>query len=143
MIDDGHVLKGDRIIIRKSLCKEVLDTVHLGQQGKTKCILIARESVFWPRITNDVKAMVQSCDIGATHQPAPLRLPLVQPDWPTSPLEKLGTDLFKYNNKYLMVVDYYSRFPIIRQLPNIGAETVTEMFGSISHGIRSLQNHSG
>ena len=132
VIDDGLVLKGDRIIIPKSLRKEVLDAIHLGHQGETKCILIARESVFWPGITNDVKAMVQSCNTCARHQPAPPRLPLMQPDLPTSPWEKLGTDLFEYNNKkYLMVVDYYSRFPIVRQLPDIRAETVTEMFTSI------------
>ena len=132
VIDDGLVLKGDRIIIPKSLRKQVLDTIHLGHQGETKCILIARESVFWPGITNDVKAMVQACSTCARHQTAPPRLPLMQPDLPTSPWEKIGTDLFEYNSKkYLMVVDYYSRFPIVRQLSDIRAETVTEMFGSI------------
>ena len=30
-----------------------------------------------------------------------------------------------------MVVDYYSRFPIVRQLPDFRAETVIEMFTSI------------
>ena len=133
LVGDGLVLKGDRVIIPKSLRKQVLESVHLGHQGETKCILIARESLFWPGITNNVKEMVQSCGTCARHQTAPPRLPLLQPDLPTSPWEKLETDFFEYNSKkYLMAVDYYSRFPIVRQLPDIQTDTVAEMFGSIT-----------
>ena len=48
------------------------------------------------------------------HQPAQTKLPIMQPDLPTRPWEKLGTDIFEFNGKkYLMVFDYYSRFPAI------------------------------
>ena len=30
---------------------------------ETKCLLLARESVFWPGITNDIKQLVKDCDI--------------------------------------------------------------------------------
>ena len=43
----------------------------------------------------------------------------MQPERPTRPWEKLGTDIFEFNgSKYLMTVDYYSRFPIVRPLSN-------------------------
>ena len=56
----------------------------------------------------------------------------MQPDLPTRPWEKLGTDIFEFNGKkYLMVVDYYSRFPVIRLLNDMTSHTVCNHFTSI------------
>ena len=107
-LEDGLVLKGSRIIVPASMRNQVLQAIHLGHQGENKCILRARESVFWPR------------------------LPILQPDLPTRPWEKLSTDIFEFNKeKYLMVVDYYSRFPVIRLLSNMTSHTVCNHFTSI------------
>ena len=59
VIEDGLILKGDRIVIPETLRGETLDMLHTGHQGETKCLLLARESVFWPGITNDVKQLVK------------------------------------------------------------------------------------
>ena len=46
----------------------------------------------------------------------------MQPDMPTIPWEKIGTDIFEYDSKkYLMIVDYYSRYFIVKKLPDIKA----------------------
>ena len=132
MIDDGLVLKGDRIVIPQVLRKEVLKAIHTGHQGETKCLLLARESVFWPGITNDIKKMVQECPVCAKHQHAQPRLPIMQPDLPTRAWQKLGTDIFDYDGKqYLIVTDYYSRYIIVRRLQNIMAETICEQISDI------------
>ena len=62
MIEDGLILNGDRIIIPEALRSQILDALHTGHQGETKCILLARELVFWPSITNDIKQLVKDCD---------------------------------------------------------------------------------
>ena len=132
VLDDGLVLKGNRTIIPEALRKDVLTTLHTGHQGETKTILLARETVFWPGITNDIRKMVQSCEICAKFQNAQPRMPILQPDLPTEPWQKLGTDIFDYQGgKYLIVVDYYSRYPIIRKLDNITAKTVSDKFTSL------------
>ena len=51
VLEDGLVLKGSRIVIPKSMRNQVLQAIHVGHQGETKCILLARESVFWPGIS--------------------------------------------------------------------------------------------
>ena len=120
VIDDGLVLKGDRIVIPQSLKKEVLEAIHTGHQGKTKCLLLARKSVFWPGITNDVRDMVQKCEVCSRHQPAISKLPIMQPDMPTGPWEKIGTDIFEHDNeKHLMIVDYFSRYFVVKKLPDM------------------------
>ena len=65
-------------------------------------------------------------------QPEQPKLPLMQPDLPTRPMEKLGTDIFEFKGmKYLMTVDYYSRFPVIRLLSDMTADTICNHFTSV------------
>jgi len=55
----------------------------------------------------------------------------MQPDLPTRPWENLGTDISEFNGKkYLMVVDYYSRFPVIRLVNDMTSHTVCSHFAS-------------
>ncbi|XP_044166856.1 uncharacterized protein K02A2.6-like [Acropora millepora] len=76
--------------------------------------------------------MVKNCDLCNKHQPAQPKLPIMQPDLPTRPWEKLGTDIFEFNaNKYLMIVDYYSRFPVITLLSDRTSNTVCNHFMSV------------
>ena len=45
-LEDGLILKSERILIPKQLRRQVLDVINLAHQGETKCILLAREAVF-------------------------------------------------------------------------------------------------
>ena len=53
-LDDGLILKADRVVVPESLCTQVLKATHTGHQGKTKCLLLARQSVFWTGISGDI-----------------------------------------------------------------------------------------
>ena len=131
-LNDGLVTKGDRLVVPQSLRQDVLRKIHAGHQGETKCILLARESVFWPGITNDIKSMIQRCSTCAQHQYAQPKMPMQQPDLPTRPWSKLGTDIFEYKGShFLIIVDYYSRFPVIRLLNNIRASTISDKFTAV------------
>ena len=131
-LEDGLVLKGSRVVIPKSMRGQVLHAIHLGHQGETKCILLARESVFWPGIPNDIRQMVKDCDSCNRHQHAQPKLPIMQPDLPTRLWEKLGTDIFEFNGKkYLMIVNYYSRFPVIGLLSDMSSHTICNHFTSV------------
>ena len=125
-------IKGSRIVIPVSMRNQVLQAIHLGHQGENRCILRARESVFWPGISTDIRQMVKDCDLCNKNQPAQPKLPIMQPDLPARLWEKLGTDFFEFNGKkYLMVVDHYSRFPVIRLLNDMTSHTVCNHFTSI------------
>ena len=131
-LEDGLVLKGSRVAIPKAMRGQVLQAIHLEHQGETKCILLARESVLWPGISNDIRQMVKDCDLCNHHQPAQPKLPIMQPDLPTRPWKKLRTDIFEFSGKkYLMIVDYYSRFPVIRLLSDMSSQTVCNHFTSV------------
>ncbi len=83
-------------------------------------------------MTSDIRQMVKGCAPCNKHQPALPRLPVIQPDLPTRPLQKLGTDIFEYKgSKYLMVVDYYSIFSVVRLLSDMTTTTISSLFTSI------------
>ena len=132
VLEDGLILKGNRIVIPGSLRSEILKALHTTHQGESKTLLLAKESVFWPGITNDIRNLVKDCALCATHQSAPSKMPILQPELPTRPWEKIGTDIFEYKGlNYLMIADYYSRYFIVKYLPNIRAETVSDIFTQV------------
>ena len=52
----------------------------------------------------------------------------------------LGSDIFYWNNaNYLVVVDYYSKFPVVKKLSNIQSSAVVAQLKSVfeEHGIPS------
>ena len=141
VLEDGLILKGDRVLIPESLRKQVQDCIHFGHQGETKCLLLARQSVFWPGMTDDIREMIKICAVCNKHLPAQAKLPIMQPELPTRPWEKIGADIFHFKeSNYLMIVDYYSRFPVIRPLTDMKASTVSAQFTSVlsEYGIPSI-----
>ena len=54
-LEDGLLLKGHRLIVPKSERQSILDILHTCQHETDKMTLRARESVFWPGISNDIK----------------------------------------------------------------------------------------
>ena len=56
----------------------------------------------------------------------------------TRPWFKLGSDIFEVKGKYYIVVaDYYSRFPYVKQLTNITPRSIINVFKTLfaDHGI--------
>ena len=57
------VTKGARLMIPSTLRSKVLEQIHEGHLGIEKCMLKARDSVFWPGISNDIREAVEKCGI--------------------------------------------------------------------------------
>jgi len=108
-LDHGLVVWGKRILIPESFRRRVLDTLHASHQGQERTLRRARQAVFWPNISSDIKNMIRSCPECAVHLPSHQKEPwLVQPP-STRPFECVGVDLFKYaGNEYIVMVDRYS-----------------------------------
>ena len=58
-MENGLVLKGERVVIPESLRQEFLAKIHEGHQGITRCQQRAKSTVFWPGINDEIKRMVQ------------------------------------------------------------------------------------
>ena len=58
-LEDGLLFKGHRLIIPESLRGKALQMIYEGHYGVEKSVLRARETVFWPRITQDITNEVE------------------------------------------------------------------------------------
>lgn len=119
-VENGLLLKGERVLIPTTMHKYILDKIHEGHQGIEKCRLRARECVHWIDINNDIEAMVKSCQICQENSKSQPAETLQQHEIPSRPWEILGTDLFKFEeSEYLVIADYYSKFPFVRKMPKL------------------------
>ncbi|RUS91936.1 hypothetical protein EGW08_000338 [Elysia chlorotica] len=66
-VQDGIILRGDRIVIPSSLRQDLKAKVHAGHHGINSCLRRARDLIFWPGMSNDIRAHVESCDTCATY----------------------------------------------------------------------------
>ena len=108
-VEDGLLLRGNRMIIPSTLRKDVLK-IHAGHLGITKCQERARQGVWWPGLSAQLEQLVKNCCecCKEQHQRAE---PLSPSSLLDLPFQKVGTDLFKWDKKtYLLVVDY-SKLP--------------------------------
>ena len=118
-IDNGLILKGTAILIPKKLHGMILDKIHTGRQGQEKCILHAKDNVFWIGMTGDIIRRVQSCETCNKYGRSQVRQPLLQPGLPNVPFEKLAADIFHLNgHNYLLMTDYFSKMPFVKTLTN-------------------------
>ena len=81
-VEDGMVLKGQRIILPKSLHAAALEQIHYAHQGAEKCKLRAKAAVSWCGINHDIDEMVKSCAPCQAHQVANTKETLIPHDVP-------------------------------------------------------------
>ncbi|UYV67706.1 K02A2.6-like, partial [Cordylochernes scorpioides] len=136
-VQNGLLMRSCRLVIPASMKLEILDKLHARNFGITKTRLRARETVWWPGISEEIAETVRKCSV-CIQEAVSKHEPLIPTNFPTRPWQKIGNDLFKFENKwYLVVIDYYSRFPEVVQLDRLTANVVVRSCKSIfaRHGI--------
>ena len=68
MVESGILMKNSKVLIPETLKQKYLIQIHQGHQGIEACRSRAREFVFWVNINNDLKEMVEKCDICQSQQ---------------------------------------------------------------------------
>ena len=114
---------------------DILKQIHCGHLGIQKSQLRARDTIYWPGISQTIENIVSNQEMclkfSANNRKQSPHGTLGH-EIPTIPWYKLTMDIFSFdNNNYLVVVDYTSKFPLIRRLLSMTAWAVTKMLKSI------------
>ena len=137
-VENGLVLKGHRLIVPESLRAQMLSLVHQGNMGTEKCLLRAKDCMFWPGISKDIKELISNCSTCIKYAKQQPKERLLQYNLPSFPWQGLSSDLFDYNGcQYLLVADYFSKFPVFRKLSTTTSSAIIHHLRSIlaEHGI--------
>ena len=115
--EDGLLYKDQRLIMPHSENLETLKALHLGHYAIDKMQLRALETVYWSGINKDILKQYQSCKTCMKHPKSQRSKPVQSHPTPELPWHTVATDLSETkNSKYLLLVDYYSRFPVLHKL---------------------------
>ena len=110
-IQEGIIVKGEAILIPKSLRSDMKTRLHSAHMGYDSMMRRARGIIFWPGMANDIKRMAEQCEICQESKPKNQREPLLQHSDGAMPWNKIGVDLFEIKGRqYLVAIDYYSNF---------------------------------
>ena len=122
--------------------KSTLKVLHMGHYVIDKMNLRARETVYWPGISEDIKSTYHQCQICAKFARCQQEEMLQSVETPQAGWEQLGLDIFSLKRtQYLLTVDYFSWFPIIRKLQSPLIECDQNFEGDL-HNSRNSQMYS-
>ena len=135
---DGLLFFGQKLIIPEKRRPDILRCIHESHLGMEKCKSRARAVVYWPGMSADIERLVAKCSTCLKHQRNNQKEPLKPHQVPARAWQKLGTDIFEYKSKpYLVIVDYYSKYPEICLLNDKSSQSVIASMKSVfaRHGI--------
>ena len=104
--EDGLVTKSSRLLIPPTLRWKTLEQIHEGHQGIEKCMLKARESVFWPGISDTIWDAVKKCGICQSSPRAAKPIGNIS-EIPPHTCHTLRTDLFYWKKMDYLVIGYF------------------------------------
>ncbi len=138
-VHDGLLLRGTRLVIPFVLQGDVLQRLHEGHLGVTKCRGRAKQTVWWPGLSSQLNDMILKCRT-CIQERKNVKEPLMPTEMPDRPWQTLGADLFTLKGKtYILVVDYFSRYVEIALLsPTRSTDVVVHLKSMFSrHGLVS------
>ena len=130
-IKNGLLTCGFRIIVPQEMQAEMLQYIHDGCQGKERCLLRARNIVFWPKITYDIQELIERCIICQEHGKSQSLIGITQ-ELPPFPWHTLAADIFYWKRMdFLMVADVFSKYLLVRKLANSTSAAVCAEIATI------------
>ena len=118
-VENGILLKSHKFIVPKNLQSIYINKIHAGHLGINKSLQNAQEYLFWKGYTKDISEAIDKCTLRQENVPSnPQHFQYIS-EVPPHPWHTLGTDLFYHRKQdYVVFVDYFSKFLIVRKLPN-------------------------
>ena len=59
-VEDGLILCGEAIIVAPGERKKVLEQIHQGHLGTSKCQYQTRHCIYWPGINKDIEQQIEA-----------------------------------------------------------------------------------
>ena len=137
--NNGVILRGNRIVLPLSLQSLAVKIVHEGHLGLQKSKELLRSKVYWKTLNIDIEKEIENCLGCKAASSQTVKNPIKMSCLPNYPWEEVAIDFFTplpNGQKLLVLIDLYSRYPIIMYMKTTTAasvinklENVFSMFG--------------
>lgn len=124
-IQNGVLFRGQCVIIPKALRAEMLTRIHATHIVGEACYRQVTETLFWPNMRSEIKDYVTNCAASNEYAHKQQKETMMSHEIPVRPWQIVSMDLYAYGGKeFLIIVDHYSDYWEIDQLPDLTADTV-------------------
>ena len=121
---DGVPMYGRRVIVPKSLRREVLEVLHSAHQCPVKMNDRAKHSVYWSGITSDIENMRRACSYCNRNSPSQAMMPPMPLASPEFPHQMIVGDYFDVKGKtWLVLADRFSGWLSLHYFPREATAT--------------------
>ena len=121
---DTVLLKSDRLVVPATLQERIVDIAHEGHLGIVKTKALLREKVWFPFMDKMVETKVKACSPCQVVTPVHKRT-ATDVGVPDSPFDEVSVDFAHVDGQtLLLMVDDYSRFPIVEPVSSTSASAV-------------------
>ena len=96
--------------------------------------MILREKVYWPCLDKDVEEYISNCTACLANTNIPTPVPYTMSELPASPWSDIAIDFFgplPTGETLLVVIDLYTRFPLVEVMKRTTVELVIERLENI------------
>ena len=87
------IFKGQQLVVPASLRKELLAATHPSHIGVEACIRRARDSLYRPRMSTELKEYIAKCNVCMAHRSEQSKELIQQHDFAARPWSKVAVDL--------------------------------------------------
>ena len=98
-VEDGIVLKGTQIVVPHKKCQATFQLIHEGHLVLGKCMLRAKDTVYWPGLNNQLEKLVLNCELCLKYSHSKYKQKpgtSLGQEIPVHPWSKLATDIFSF-----------------------------------------------
>lgn len=115
--DDGIIYKSSKVLIPKGLRSNFLKHVHKGHFSYSKCVSMARQSIFWPKMSSDIFEYIKKCAACQVYQHKNTKIIMGEKEIPSHGFDIGAADLFHFNNQdYIVFIDSYTGYLNFKKL---------------------------
>ena len=132
--EDGVILKGSQIVIPFELQTHIILIGHEGHQGTEKTKQLLNRFVWFPGMNTAVERYVKKCRVCQANSEKREYEPLKMSNMPIGAWSELSADFhgpLLCGTYLLVVMDEYSRYPIVKSVKSTKAETVIPVLHEI------------
>ena len=119
------VYNKERIVVPEPAWQSVICQIQKPHPGINRSQWWVRIDYWWPQYVKEIEVHIRKCDQCTKFLPSQQRLPLINQNFATHPMEIIGLDLFtSVDHQYLVLIDQFSGFPLVQKLPSISTAAI-------------------